>query len=96
MIFLYKIKRFELIENLATDCLISILNLNVKLLNFNQKKEDKFLELKRTPLISASPLMPNVSANDRRVEICSSNTFTSPEYMKVSKATMDPNVAPEE
>lgn len=47
-----------------------------------------------TPPKSANPLMPSVSANDNSVDICSSNTFTSPEYMNVSSATTAPNDAP--
>lgn len=47
-----------------------------------------------TPLISANPLIPKVSANESNVEICSSKTLTSPEYIKVNNATIDPNVAP--
>lgn len=47
-----------------------------------------------TPPKSANPLMPSVSASDSSVDICSSNTFTSPEYMNVSSATTAPNDAP--
>lgn len=44
--------------------------------------------------MSAKPLIPNVSASDNSVDICSSKTFTSPEYMNVISATIEPNVAP--
>lgn len=44
--------------------------------------------------MSARPFIPNVSANESNVEICSSNTLTSPEYMKVNSATIDPKLAP--
>lgn len=44
--------------------------------------------------MSANPFMPKVSANDSNVEICSSKTLTSPEYMNVNRATIEPNVAP--
>lgn len=57
--------------------------------------ENKFAEsFQLTPFISARPLIPSVSASDSNVEICSSKTFTSPEYMNVSSATIEPNVAP--
>lgn len=46
------------------------------------------------PLKSANPLIPNVSASERRVEICSSYTFTSPEYIKVRRATTAGKDAP--
>lgn len=41
-------------------------------------------EKKHTPLKSANPLIPKVSAKANRLEICSSYTFTSPEYINVS------------
>lgn len=47
-----------------------------------------------TPLKSANPLIPNVSASANSDEICSSKTFTSPEYMNVSNATTAPNDVP--
>lgn len=69
-------------------------NLYLNLFERKQNIMKKFGNDQLTPLISANPLMPNVSANDSNVEICSSKTLTSPEYMKVNKATIDPNVAP--
>lgn len=53
-----------------------------------------FSEKKLTPLKSANPLMPSVSANANKPAICSSYTFTSPEYINVSNATIVPNDAP--
>lgn len=63
-------------------------------LNFMHASLKQLLLLSLTPLMSANPLMPKVSAKDSKAEICSSNTFTSPEYMNVNSATIDPNVAP--
>lgn len=47
-----------------------------------------------TPLKSAKPLIPSVSASESSPAICSSKTFTSPEYMNVNKATIAPKEAP--
>lgn len=56
--------------------------------------EDWLFIYSLTPLKSASPLMPNVSAKVRSVGICSSETFTSPEYMNESRETRPVKEAP--
>lgn len=67
----------------------SVGNVNIVL-----QQKQSYLNIKLTPLKSASPLIPSVSANARRPDIWSSYTFTSPEYMNVSRDTIEPKEAP--
>lgn len=67
---------------------------NCKKLGFKNRLIGRRRQFILTPPKSANPLIPSVSAKDSSVDICSSNTFTSPEYMNVSSATTAPNDAP--